>query len=213
MTDTARVTIPVAEEIAVQHSDQVQVQGDVVRVNGESIPTDKWRAGLWLVGKVAKGGPTAMVLLVLVGWYLYDGAETKQREANRSDKRDLILSRLAENQATMIKSVDQKNETISSNHDMLISSRDRDERMIRLLTEIGDQLKHASEVMANVPADRKEERRILQEHTQLLEKMLEGINRLKSSYLQNERRTDGGETKDQSKPVRGGDYGPLGAGS
>ena len=165
-------------------TDQLPVNAEVIRVNGETIPVDKWRAGLWLVGKLSKAGMTVTVLMIILGWYLYDASEQRKRDdtrqianavamAKREEKAQETLLVLASNQATLIKSVDQKNETIGSTHDMMISSRDRDERIIRLLTEVGEQLRKAGEVMSPLPEERKRQ-------TKLLEEFRDGIEQLRN---------------------------------
>ena len=167
------IVIDKADHIHVDRSQEVNVQGEVVRVDGETIPVDKWRAILWVLGKVAKGGPTAFVLFVLIGWYLWDGQQIRKRDEARQDKVQEVLSVLATNQATLIKSVDQKNSAIDANHDMLISSRDRDERIIRLLTDVGEQLHKAGEIMSPLPEERKKQ-------TKLLEDIRDGIQQLRN---------------------------------
>ena len=163
----APVIVDKAEVVHVDRSHEVQVIGDIVRVNGESVPTDKWKFLCWMAGKASKNGPVAFVLSILVGWYIYDGSESRKRDEVRQTSVQATLQVLAINQTTLIDTVKQKNETINANRDLLISSRDRDEKIIKILFEISAQMQSSPDAQ--------------QETTNLLKQIKEGIDGLKSS--------------------------------
>ncbi len=116
------------------------------------IPTGRWEFFVWLCGQFAKGGPVALVLLLILGMGGY-GLDKYLSNQNA------ILERLATGQAQMQVAIAAKNETIAVNHELLIRGEERDKAIVAALEKgnilaahMGDKMDEANQLMAGAPA-------------------------------------------------------------
>ena len=180
-----------------------QTPNGFIKVDGELIPTDKWKWFVWMSGQAAKGGPIALVAFFAVSVWLY------QNDKHQTTQ-DGLMTQLVQNQLTSQKSIEAKNEIIVGNHDLLIAGRDRDERLLATLSNLGESFVHCQEMMAPSAADRPDAIRDRKAAKVIWEEILDVLKSKKvgpnGSLIIPSRRTDGGE-ETRAKNV-GSTFGP-----
>jgi hypothetical protein len=145
-------------------------------INGNgTIPTGKWEFFCWISGQFAKGGPIALVLLIVLagGGYGLDKYLSNQ---------NAILEKLAAGQVQMQMQIAGKNETIGLNHELLVRGEERDRAVLEALKQGNELTSRISSEMIEANATMAEAPERGRKTVELLEKMVEGLQGLVKNY-------------------------------